>query len=60
MNNQSLIDNNTMAQVELPEKLLAQLISSGVLHGSECKCLNSTAKNIIWQTLLNNSLTMEY
>jgi len=45
-----------MAQVELPQKLLEQLITSGLLPGSECKCLNSTAKDVLWQTLLNCSL----
>jgi len=52
----SINTTNTMAQVELPQKLLEQLITSGLLPGSECKCLNSTAKDVLWQTLLNCSL----
>ena len=48
--------NSSMAQVELPQKLLEQLIISGLLPGSECKCLNNTAKHVLWQSLLNCSL----
>ena len=52
----SLNTANAMAQVELPQKLLEQLITSGLLRGSECKCLNNTAKSVLWQSLLNCSL----
>ena len=43
-------------QVELSGILLAKLISSGVLHGNECKCLDANAKHTLWQSLLNSSI----
>ena len=43
-------------QVELSGYLLAQLISTGMLHGSECKCLDAKAKKIVWQSLLTSSI----
>jgi len=49
-----------MAQVAISKTLLEKLIAMGVLHGSECRCLNHIAKKVIWQTLLNNSLNQEY
>lgn len=42
-------------QLELPSIILKQLLQSGVLHGGDCKCLNATAKRILWQTLLATS-----
>lgn len=45
------------AQVELSGCLLAQLIVSGILHCNECKCLDKNAKKIVWQSLLNCSLS---
>ena len=45
--------NSDKAPVELSTSLLAKLIAKGALHGSECKCLNSNAKKIIWKTLLS-------
>ncbi len=51
--------NRSMAQVELPEKILTQLIASGVLHGNECKCLNNIAKNVLWKALLSCSIKVE-
>ena len=58
MHSQQLIKvNNTMAQVELPKKVLEQLITSGFLLGSECKCLNRTAKNVLWHSLLVCSIS---
>jgi hypothetical protein len=53
---QSIKVNNAMAQVELPQKVLEQLITSGFLQGSECKCLNRTAKNVLWHSLLECSM----
>ena len=47
------------AQVALPQHLLAKLISQGILHGDECRCLNATAKQVLWQSLLNSSLNLE-
>ena len=44
------------AQVAIPPQLLAKLIRLGVLHGDECRCLNATAKQVLWQSLLNCSL----
>lgn len=55
-------NNNTYinkVQVELSEGVLAKLISSGLLHGNECKCLNLAAKKVVWQLLLKSSLLPE-
>ncbi|MDO6446366.1 hypothetical protein Q4493_11335 [Colwellia sp. 1_MG-2023] len=52
--NQTNIDQN-LAQVALPTNVLEKLISLGIVHGNECRCLNKVAKKVIWQTLLNNS-----
>jgi hypothetical protein len=57
--NQINIDQN-LAQVALPKKVLERLISLGIVHGDECRCLNKIAKKVIWQTLLNNSANIEY
>lgn len=46
-------------RIELPETVLAKLIISGLLHGSQCKCLDNNAKKILWQSLLTSSLTNE-
>jgi len=53
--------NSTLQKVkiELPSSILAQLITSGLLHGSECKCLDNHAKKILWQSLLASSLNNE-
>ena len=42
-------------QVELSSNLLTQLINSGLLHCSDCKCLNANAKQVLWQALLSSS-----
>lgn len=42
-------------QVELSSHVLKQLLKSGLLHGEDCKCLNTSAKQIIWQALLATS-----
>lgn len=47
--------NTTNVQVELSSKILKQLLKSGLLHGGDCKCLNSNAKQVLWQTLLATS-----
>jgi len=51
---------NDLAQVALSRDSLERLIAMGVIHGSECLCLNLIAKKVIWQTLLNNSVNLEY
>ena len=43
-------------QVELSSGLLEHLITSGVLHGNECKCLDANAKKVVWYSLLTSSL----
>jgi hypothetical protein len=53
------IDQN-LAQVALPKSVLERLITLGIVHGDECRCLNKVAKKVIWQTLLNNSANVEY
>lgn len=42
-------------QVELSSHVLKQLLKSGLLHAEDFTCLNATAKQIIWQTLLVSS-----
>jgi len=42
-------------KIELPSGILAQLISSGMLCGRDCKCLDNNAKQVVWQTLLASS-----
>ncbi len=42
-------------QVELSSHILRQLLKSGLLHGEDCKCLNASAKQVIWQALLATS-----
>lgn len=42
-------------QVELSSHVLKQLLKSGLLHGEDCKCLNATAKQVIWRALLATS-----
>jgi hypothetical protein len=44
------------AKVEIPVGLLAKLISSGLLHGNDCKCLDSNARNVMWKSLLLGSI----
>ncbi len=39
-------------QVEISGYLLAQLISTGVIHADECKYLNDKTKKVIWYSLL--------
>jgi len=54
------VDDNELAQVAISRKLLEQLVATGFIHSNECRCLNGTAKQVIWQTLLNNSVKWEY
>jgi hypothetical protein len=46
-------------QVELNANVLAKLIANGLLRGNECRCLNSNAKKVVWQSLLVSSLQLE-
>jgi len=48
--------SNERAKVEIPVGLLAKLISSGLLHGNDCKCLDSNARNVMWKSLLLGSI----
>lgn len=53
-----VFNNETAAskvQVELSSHVLKQLLKSGLLHGEDCKCLNASAKQVIWQVLLATS-----
>ena len=44
------------AQVEISTVLLAQLITSGVLAGKDCRCLDNNARKTLWQSLLSLSV----
>ena len=46
-------------QIELPSSILTQLLKSGVLHGGDCRCLNASAKQVLWQALLVSSTEYE-
>jgi len=48
-------NSNTKVQVELSSNILKQLLKSGLLHGNDCKCLNASAKQVLWQALLTTS-----
>lgn len=47
--------NINKVQIELPSNILEQLLQSGILHGVDCKCLNASAKQVLWQALLVTS-----
>lgn len=47
--------STSKVQVELSCHVLQQLLKSGVLHGEDCKSLNASAKQVIWQALLTTS-----
>lgn len=47
-------------QVELSTTLLVKLLNSGLLHGSECKCLNMNAKKALWQAVLASSVETSF
>jgi hypothetical protein len=49
------VNNNDKVQVEISSNLLNHLLSSGLLHCGDCKCLNANAKSIIWHSLLASS-----
>jgi len=47
--------NINKVQIELPSNILEQLLQSGLLHGGDCKCLNASAKQVLWHALLATS-----
>tara|TARA_B110001454_G_C12479612_1_gene333797 strand:+ start:225 stop:410 length:186 start_codon:yes stop_codon:yes gene_type:complete len=47
--------NINKVQIELPSNILTQLLKSGLLHGGDCKCLNASAKQVLWHALLATS-----
>ena len=53
-------DNRQRAKVELSTRLLEKLIKSGLISANECKCLDDTAKKIVWQSVLANSASAEH
>ena len=57
--NYGLTVTSAKVQVELTANVLARLISSGILRGDECRCLDSNAKQVLWQSLLNTSMISE-
>jgi len=42
-------------QVELSSNTLIQLLNAGLIHYSDCKSLNATTKQVLWQALLTSS-----
>ena len=52
-------DNRQRAKVELSTRLLEKLITSGLVSANECKCLDNTAKKVVWQSVLANSANVE-
>ncbi len=46
---------NIKVQVEFSSNILKELLKSGLLHGDDCKCLNASAKQVLWQALLTAS-----
>jgi len=43
-------------KVELSANLLELLITSGNIKGSDCRCLDNQAKQVVWKSLLNSSV----
>ena len=43
-------------KVELSANLLASLITSGVIKGTDCRCLDTQTKQVVWKSLLNSSV----
>lgn len=54
-----LESKDSTVQVELSSSTLRQLLKSGLLHGGDCKCLNASAKQVLWQALLATSTENE-
>ncbi len=50
--------NTEKAKVEISAGLLAKLITTGLLRGNECKCLDDNARNVLWQSLLSTSVNV--
>jgi len=53
--NNIAINNTDKVQVEISSHLLTHLLDSGLLRCGDCKCLNASAKSVIWHTLLASS-----
>lgn len=51
--------NINKVQIELSSNILKQLLKSGLLHGGDCKCLNASAKQVLWHALLTTSTDSE-
>ncbi len=49
-------DMQDKVRIELPRCILEKLILSGMLSGDECRCLDSDAKQALWQSLLISSI----
>ena len=45
----------TKVKVELSAHLLASLITSGVIKGTDCRCLDTQTKQVVWKSLLDSS-----
>ena len=53
--NQSGMNLANKIQVELSSNILIQLLNAGLIHYSDCKSLNPSTKQILWQALLASS-----
>ncbi|WP_448568606.1 hypothetical protein [Thalassotalea ganghwensis] len=53
---QSITIDNQKVQLELSASLLDKILASGVINAAQLKCLNTQSKQILWHSLLNNSL----
>lgn len=49
-------ENASKVRIELSVDLLRKLITSGQLHCDQCRCLDSHAKQVVWQSLLQSSI----
>ncbi|MEI6894097.1 MAG: hypothetical protein V5789_05590 [Colwellia sp.] len=53
------INHTDKVQIEMSSALLSHLLASGILHFSDCKYLNSSAKVVIWHALLVSSTKVD-
>lgn len=44
-------------KIELSKTQLVSLLSQGALSGADCKCLDAESKQILWQSLLQTSVS---
>ena len=47
--------DNEKVQIELSQALLTKIMASGLISADQLKCLNSSTKKVLWQTILHNS-----